>query len=108
MREKLTDARGETLVEALVSILICSLSVLLLFSAAGASANIGRASREADGQYYGDLSRAERQGEGDAWTPPPDVKITVSNGEVTAEPPVVFYGTERLLSYAAAAEGGGA
>ena len=42
MREKLQSTRGETLVEALAAILICALSVALLFSAVMASARMDR------------------------------------------------------------------
>ncbi len=40
MREKLRNSRGETLVEVLVSVLVCALSITLLAGAVTASANI--------------------------------------------------------------------
>ena len=61
MREKLQSARGETLVEVLAAILICALSVALLFSAVMASARMDRMAQEAGIRYYQDLTRAERQ-----------------------------------------------
>lgn len=101
MRQKLRTSQGETLVEALASILICFLSVLLLFGAVGASGSIDLAAQTADGQYYDDLSRAERQSGTDACSLPPTARITVTNGSETVEPEgLTFYGTERLLSYA--------
>ncbi len=101
MRQKLRTSQGETLVEVLTSILICFLSVLLLFGAVGAAGNINLAAQTADGQYYDDLSGAERQSGTDACSPPPTVKITVTNGSEAIElDGLTFYGTERLLSYA--------
>ena len=131
MREKLQSSRGETLVEALASILICALSVGLLFGAVMASARLDRIAREAGAQYYQDLSRAECQRrdhpEPDVFTPPagtaPAVRVenrTVPPPGELPPPPITlgeseglrFYGTERLLSYAAdpppaSGEGGG-
>lgn len=103
MGRKLRNSRGETLVEVLASILICFLSVLLLFGAVGASGSMGLAAQAADARYYDDLSRAERQSGADACFPPPAAKITVSNssGAVDLDAgKLTFYGTERLLSYA--------
>ena len=40
MKRKWNDAHGETLVEVLASVLICSLSVALLFSMVMASARL--------------------------------------------------------------------
>lgn len=108
MREKWKDSRGETLVEVLASIVVCSLSVLLLFGAVAASANIDRKAQTADEDYYNDLRKAERQGSGDQYTPSTIIAVKVSK-VVTPPPPgttvedivkVTFYGSERLLSYA--------
>ncbi|MCI8803516.1 MAG: hypothetical protein HFG01_09300 [Oscillibacter sp.] len=110
MREKLQSTRGETLVEALAAILICALSVALLFSAVMASARMDRLAQEAGARYYQDLTRAERQsGDLDLFTPPEGAApaVTVESSAVLS--PVTlgqgdglrFYGTERLLSYAA-------
>lgn len=122
MREKLQSSRGETLVEVLASILICALSIALLFGAVMASTRMDQTAQEADARYYQDLSKAERQrkdpppgSESDVFTPPagtaPAVKVEnkslPSPGELPP-PPVtlgesdglLFYGTERLLSYA--------
>lgn len=128
MREKLQSTRGETLVEALVSILICALSVALLFGAVMASIHMNQTAQKADIRYYQDLSRAERQRkdapEPDVFTPPDGTALAVrvenrtSPGELPSSVTLgeseglLFYGTERLLSYAAdspppAGEGGG-
>lgn len=131
MREKLLSSRGETLVETLASILICALSVALLFGAVMASIRLNRTTREADTRYYLDLSRAERQrrdaSEPDVFTPPPGTTPAIRIENRTSPAPgelppssvtlgesdgLRFYGTERLLSYAAdppptSGEGGG-
>ena len=131
MREKLQNSQGETLVETLASILICALSVTLLFGAVMASTRMDRIAQEADARYYQDLSKAERQRrdlpESDVFTPPagttPAVRVENSTAPSPGElppPPITlgeseglrFYGTERLLSYAAdfpppSGEGGG-
>lgn len=117
MREKLRTSRGETLVEVLASVLVCSLSIMLLLGAVTASTDIDLQAQNADGEYYAALTKAERQSK--VKLPPddesdisPDVvgaKVTVVNGDgKTAEIPAVeddkdglhFYGTDRLLSYA--------
>lgn len=103
MRRKLRESRGETLVEALASLLICILSVLLLYGAVGVSGRIGRTARAADARYYDDLSKAERQSGADACDPPPEVSIIVTDGSRSVELDagrITFYGTERLMSYA--------
>lgn len=110
MREKLQSARGETLVEVLAAILICALSVALLFGAVMASARMDRMAQEAGARYYQDLTRAERQrGAPDLFTPPEGGAPAVTVESSAAPAPVTlgqgdglrFYGTERLLSYAA-------
>lgn len=107
MKEKRNDTRGETLVEVLASILICSLSVLMLFGAAGFASSRNLAAQDTDAQFYDDLTKAERQSVLDICEPYPEIKITIANVSETIEldpDKVIFYGTERLLSYAA---GGG-
>lgn len=117
MREKLRTSRGETLVEVLASVLVCSLSIMLLLGAVTASTDIDLQAQNADGEYYAALTKAERQSK--VKLPPDDesdispdavgAKVTVVNGDgKTAEIPAVgdgenglhFYGTDRLLSYA--------
>jgi len=107
MRAKLRDGRGETLVEVLASVLICALSVALLFGSVMASANIDLKTRELDQQYYEDLTKAERQGEADMApnTGPlsagASVKVKNSgSGKERLDLNIKFYGTERMLSYA--------
>ncbi len=116
MREKLRNSRGETLVEVLVSVLVCALSITLLAGAVTASANIDLRAQAADTEYYTALSKAERQSrtpaggssEADTYNSlPGETKVSVtsgSGGSVEIEPDATsklyFYGTERLLSYA--------
>ena len=129
MSEKLQSSRGETLVEVLASILICALSITLLFGAVMASASMDRTAQEADSRYYQALTKAERQRKGpppgvesDLFTPPAGTApaVTVENkappspGELPPSPVTLgegdglyFYGTERLLSYAIASASGG-
>lgn len=125
MREKLRDSRGETLVEVLASVLVCALSITLLVGAVTVSANIDLQAQEADAEYYDAVSRAERQSKEPVpsadGTPKPDT-YSLSDAEITitsknnvtgsalnsvnispddADSGLSFYGTDRLLSYAA-------
>lgn len=117
MRNKLRDNRGETLMEVLASILICTLSISLLFGAIVTSSDIDGRTQELDEQYYQDLTRAERQEDAagtdwkDVYPNVPSVitvkvKNAVNNNERTltvngtTSGKVKFYGTDRLLSYA--------
>lgn len=58
---RLRNARGETLVEALVSILIFTLSSILLFSMLVSASNINRAARAADEDRQSQLDYAEAE-----------------------------------------------
>lgn len=110
MKRKWRDARGETLVEVLASILIAALSVALLFSAVVASARMDRNAEQTDGTFHASLRAAEEQ------VTPSIVfgaaKVTVESNDpsvmTTAEPSVIFYGGNGAISYAlkSAAEGG--
>ena len=116
MRENLRNSRGETLVEVLVSVLVCALSITLLAGAVTASANIDLRAQAADTEYYTALSKAERQSrtpaggssEADTYNSlPGETKVSVTSGgggsveiEPDATSKLYFYGTERLLSYA--------
>lgn len=103
MRRKLSDVRGETLVEVLASILIGSLSVALLFSMVMASGNMDRGAKEADEAFMESLNAAE--GRTSVPAVPAGAKVTVGNKDSTvtsdtAEPHVTFYGGEGAVSYA--------
>lgn len=96
---KLKSNRGETLVEVLASVLIASLSVLLLLGCVAASVNMGRTADGADAYFYQVLTAAEAQTTPVA-TDVANPKITVRQGGVTVEIPVLVYGDEGLYSYA--------
>ena len=115
MREKLKNSQGETLVEVLASVLVCSLSIMLLAGAVSASTSIDLQAQAADAEYYEVLSRAERQSKEAVPSADPDnpdeadiytgtltgTKITISVDIVPgAGDGLFFYGRERLLSYA--------
>lgn len=111
MKRKLRDARGETLVEALASILIGALSVALLFSAVMASARMDRGAEQTDAAFHASLRAAEEQ----AISADPSIvsggaKVTVENKDIfivpTAEPSVNFYGGNGAISYALPADTG--
>ena len=98
MGKKLKDARGETLIETLASILIGALSVALLFAAVMASVHMGRTTKAVDEAFYENFSKAEQQsGSGESV---PNNKITVRNGTITEQIPVTFYGGGSVWSYA--------
>ena len=59
MKKKLRQQKAETLIEALVSLLIAMLSIGLLCSAMVASANINRMTDEADKKFDEELKYAE-------------------------------------------------
>lgn len=110
--KKLRSARGESLVEVLAAVLICTLSVLLLATSAMAAARMNRAARDRDGSYYAALNYAESRG-----AAAPDMSVdtasapTVTAGTVTvaekagsgsASVSVLYYGGSGVWSFAAA------
>ncbi len=105
MRRKWNDARGETLVEVLASILICSLSVALLFNMVMASGNMDRSAKKVEEDFSESLNLAEAQtAPADPALIPPGVKVEVRNSgkpsSSTKQLTVVFYGGRGALSYA--------
>ncbi len=119
MRRKWNDARGETLVEVLASILICSLSVALLFSMVMASGNMDRSAKKVEEDFSESLNLAEAQ------TAPADPALIPSGAKVevqysgkpdkpgkpgkpssTKQLTVAFYGGRGALSYALPSGGG--
>lgn len=108
MKQKWKDARGETLVEVLASILIGALSVALLFTAVTASNSMDKTARETDEKYNIALTNADLQA-----APVPDTVIDPAYAMVNVKKagdaadaginvPVTFYGGENALSYALA------
>lgn len=105
MTEKLKDSRGESLVEVLACVLVCTPSIALLFGSVMSSGNIGLQAQSADKEYYEALSKAERQAETDSAGADGSLTVRNADGPSKTIPNIRFYGSERLLSYAAAPEG---
>lgn len=59
MLKKLKKQNGETLIESLVSVLICVMAMTMLAGSMVASARINHTNREADKKYEEDLKSAE-------------------------------------------------
>lgn len=94
---KLRDSRGETLIEVMVSILIASLSVALLFGCVMASSSLGDRTRDMDEAYYDSLSAAETY----SGTMMPGT-VTIKNNNPAIFPssvPVGVYGGANMYSY---------
>lgn len=111
MRAKLRDSRGETLVEALASILIAALSVALLFGGIAASSRLNVDARRTDGEYYKALSAAEGQsGLPNAQEGIIKIRIVNKSNGAGTELEAGLYGGKGMFSYEVAPageEGGG-
>lgn len=102
MSGKLHGNKGETVVEVLVSVLICALSVALLFGGIMASARINEGAEEDDVKFYEGFSAAEGQ------STPLDtgaVEIILKSAPPPEPQPsqrvdVDIYGGSELFSYA--------
>ncbi len=110
--KKLHSARGETLVEVLAAVLICSLAVLLLVSYATAAARIDKRTEKGDAAYYAALNAAEAHDGVTAedstdpesspvpGTPAPGkVKVTSSASVEHADVDVAYSGGDGVYSY---------
>lgn len=108
LAQKLHSARGETLVEVLAAVLICSLAVLLLVSYATAAARIDKRAQEGDEAYYAALNAAEehagvtvKDSETPASPAPGNVAVAVKDDPAKATTlPVLYYGGDGVYSYA--------
>lgn len=100
MIRKLKSRRGETLVEAMASIVIAALSVAMLFTCVMAASQINRMAREADEAFYAGLTAAEGQ-TGTAL--PGTIKIAGGGRERTFS--VSLYGGEGMYAYAKGGSG---
>ena len=109
MSGKLHGNRGETVVEVLAAVLICALSVALLFGSVMASVHIIETAEKTDERFYEGLSRAEEQ------TAPPLDSGSVELVLKSAPPPdpqpartvdVDIFGESGLFSYAGKAGAG--
>lgn len=101
MRGKCREERGEALIEVMASILIMTLSVLLLFSAAMASVRINKNAREQDEKFYKAWNAAEGQSTpadpGIVQTSTVTVEQIPAGGSAVVD--VTFYGEKGVLSY---------
>lgn len=59
IKEKLQGQSGETLVEVMVSLLISTIAIGLLFTTIMVATHINNANKEADAKYYKELQLAE-------------------------------------------------
>jgi len=96
LRKKLNSSKGETLVEVLVSILICTLSVALLFSGIMASARINKQAEISDNGFFGVLNAAEEK-KGDVFKKD-TINVSI-DGIETATFSVNYYGNDTIHSY---------
>lgn len=96
LRKKLHNSKGETLVEVLVSILICTLSVALLFSSIMASARINKQAETSDSGFFQVLNAAEEK----SGTPFQSGYINVSGADANTLTLIVnYYGNDTIHSY---------
>lgn len=99
MKKKLSQNRGETLVEVLAAVLIASLAITLLFGGIMASVNLNRSAKTSDETFYADLSAAERQTDDEDKVSSIIVTVKDSDGN-GPELTVTVYGGEAVRSYA--------
>ena len=110
-RQKLHSRRGETLVEVLAAVLICTLAVLMLTSFAVAAMRIDKTAETGDETFYAALNAAEAQGKttpDPAWPSPTTGTIKVENstgGASVPDLPVQFYGGDGVYSFAKGGSG---
>jgi len=96
LHKKLNSRRGETLVEVLAAILLCTISVALLVSGVMASVQINRKARQSDRGFYEALSAAEQKN----GTPVGSGSVLVrASGITDVIFDVEFYGDDSLYSY---------
>lgn len=94
IRKKLTNQRGETLVELLAAILIAALSVGLLLGSVAASSAMNRKARENSQQFYEKLSAAENR-----QTSAGTGVIKIHEGTTEIPISIQLYGGDGLYSY---------
>lgn len=89
MKRKLRQQTAETLIEAMVSLLVAMLSISLLFTSIMVATNINTMNREADEKYAEDLKQAEGY-----MTTPEDGNVVIhfSSGDETIK--VKIYGSK--------------
>lgn len=97
MRRKLNSQSGETLVEALASILIAFLSVTMLFFCVIAAGRMDKGTVESDKTYYEALAAAETAGDANKTSDSGTVTVTPNGAPFTID--IDFYGKDGLYSY---------
>ena len=91
---KLKQQKGETLIEALVSMLICTLAIGLLVTSILVATRINAANAEADAKFYKDLNRAETYLEEEGYEKT-TINITITSDSIGFETKeVTLYGGE--------------
>ena len=93
---KLNNNKGETLVEVIVSILICVVSICLLMSGVAVSAKINQNVDIIDENFYKILSLAETKQVPLPITP---ANALIKENFITTEVPINLYGGEGMYSY---------
>lgn len=107
LKTKLRNARGETLIEVLASVLVGALSVALLFGCAMVCVRLDRDATTADAEHAKALTDAEIQqtpAENAALFAPSvtDTRVTVTRLDGTGTPAkitVAYYGGKGAVSY---------
>ncbi|MBQ8519493.1 MAG: prepilin-type N-terminal cleavage/methylation domain-containing protein [Agathobacter sp.] len=98
MRRKLKNQNGETLIEAMVSLLIALLAMLLLTTSIMAAANINKATREADESFAEELKYAEgRKADDEREVVQEELLIEFQSFQDVRVDVEVYGGTESLL-----------
>ena len=98
------DDKGESVVEALASILIVALSTLLLLSCVMTAAENDKKAEKVDAAHYAALSEAEARADaGSAPTPISERVMIVKDPKNTSDPGeplnIKIYGGEGVFSY---------
>lgn len=103
--KKLHNSKGETLVEVLASILICTLSVALLFSGVMAANKINRQAEVSDNGFFDTLSAAEQKNDESPYQTNRTIVVTEKGGTgISKTFKVNYYGDSKIYSYKAVPE----
>lgn len=99
MIKKLKKNNGETLVEALVSLLIAVLSMALVASASLAAANLNENNREADKAFAEELEQAELYLSDEVLSKTIEIRFSSGNLEPIEKTVNVYGDGSRFASY---------
>ena len=89
--KKLGSRKGETLIEALASVLIFTFASIILLSMISAAASINRTAKEADQALRSELFAAEAQEDGEGMEGSVEISVSGSNQPPTRVA-VEYYG----------------